>query len=172
MMRCTIGSAGNSRRWGSTGGAGPRPIPMPRKCPNQSPAPLMAHTRRKFFGAGNGRRAGNIYPAGGTRAQNAGISHGRDARRRDGPAGMRGRVTDRPDGAERSGENGTIDYRKVLRCQTGGCYGRVWVYLPGLPTLRADVRKHGRYRKTGFLRGPGHWQYQEGDCRMERRDGI
>ena len=67
---------------------------MPRKSANQSPAPRMAHTRRKFFGAGKGRGAGYIYPAGGTRAQNADVPHGRDVRRRDGPAGMRGSVAE------------------------------------------------------------------------------
>ena len=79
-MPCTIGSAESSLRLASTGGSEPRPLPTLFDGAVRNPAPRLFHTRRIFFGGENRMAARYLYPAGGTRARNAGETHGRNAR--------------------------------------------------------------------------------------------
>ena len=110
---------------------------MPRKCPDQSPAPHMAHTRRKFFRGGKGAR-GRVYIS---RGRDAGTERGRTARPGCAEAWpslakMLGSWPNRPgcaDGVAGSGENAGI-----VAEPAGMCGRRGWVW-----------RKCGERGRTG-----------------------
>lgn len=80
MMLCMTGSAENSRRWASTGGSEPRPLPTLSDGLFRDPAPRLSHTRRNFSRGAFGAAARYLYPAGGTRVRGAGEPHGWNAR--------------------------------------------------------------------------------------------